>query len=167
MTEPLFFKRPQGLTAGEIAALAKAEPQAGTALDRRITGIAALDRAGPADLTFIDQPKLVDLLAVTRAGICLAQPRFAARVPSHVAVLVTAQPYRAFVAVARALFPDALRPSSFAHTSGISRDASVDPAARLEQGVSVDAGARVGPRAEIGAGTLIGANAGVGAEARI
>src|SRR5262245_14820951 len=167
MTEPLFFKRPHGLTAGEIVALAKAEPQAGAKLERRVTGIAPLDRAGPADLTFIDQTKLVGLLAVTRAGICLAQPRFAARVPSHVTVLVTAQPYRAFVTVARALFPDALRPSSFGQASGVSPDATVDPTARLEQGVTVEAGARLGPRAEIGGGTLIGANAVVGAEVRI
>src|SRR5262245_55416770 len=98
MTEPLFFKRPQGLTAGEIAALAKAEP---------------------TDLTFIDQAKLAGLLTSTRACVCLAQPRFAGRIPSHVTVLVTAQPYRAFVLTARALFPDALRPSSFTQASGV------------------------------------------------
>jgi len=167
MTEPLFFKRPQGLSAGEIATLTKAEPHPGAKLDRRVTGIAALDRAGPADLAFIDQAKLAGHLATTRAGICLAQPRFANRVPSHVTVLVTPEPYRAFVVAARALFPDALRPSSFAQTTGVSADASVDPTARLELGVTVEAGARVGPRAEIGAGTLVGANAVVGAEVRI
>ena len=35
MTEPLFFKRPQGLTAGEIAALTGAEAQTGADLERR------------------------------------------------------------------------------------------------------------------------------------
>jgi len=167
MTEPLFFKRPQGLTVGEIAALARAEPPAGAQLDRRVSGIAPLDLAGPADLTFIDQARLSGQLAATRAGICLAQPRFADRVPSHVIGLVTPEPYRAFVAAARALFPDALRPSSFAPASGVSSAASVDATARLEQGVIVEAGARVGPRAEIGAGTLIGANAVVGTGVRI
>ena len=167
MTEPLFFKRPQGLSAGEIAALAKAEPQAGAKLDRRVTGIAPLDRAGPTDLAFIDRAKHVGQLASTRAGVCLAQPRFAGRIPSHVTVLMTPEPYRAFVAAARALFPDALRPSSFMQVSGVSADASVDPTARLELGVAVEAGARVGPRAEIGTGSLIGANAVIGAEVRI
>jgi len=167
MTEPLFFKRPQGLTAGEIVALANAEPQAGAKLDRRVTGIAALDRAGPNDLAFIDQAKLSGMLALTRAGVCLAQPRFAGRIPSHVTVLVTPEPYRAFVMTARALFPDALRPSSFMQAGGVSEDASVDPTARLELGVAVEAGARIGPRAEIGAGTLVSANAVVGAEVRI
>ena len=47
MTEPLFFKRAAGLTVGEIADLTGAEPRAGADLDRRITRIAPLDRAGP------------------------------------------------------------------------------------------------------------------------
>ena len=167
MTEPVFFKRPPGLTAGEIAALAGAEPQAGAKLDRRITNIAPLDRAGPADLTFIDTARLADELASTRAGVCLAQRRFAGRAPPHVAVLVVKEPYRAFVTVARTLFPDALRPFSLSETVGIDPGASVHPTARLELGVTVDVGARVGPRAEIGTGTTIAANAVIGADVRI
>src|SRR5215208_427415 len=167
MTEPVFFTRPPGLTAGEIAALAGAEPQAGAKLDRRITNIAPLDRAGPADLTFIDTAKLADELASTRAGVCLAQRRFAGRAPPHVAVLVVKEPYRAFVTVARTLFPDALRPFSLSETVGIDPGASVHPPARLELGVTVDVGARVGPRAEIGTGTTIAANAVIGADVRI
>jgi len=167
MTEPRFFKRSAGLTAAEIAALAKAEPPAGAGLDRRITNIAPVERAGPADLTFIDNPKFIGDLAHTRAGICLAQRRFADRVPVHVVTLVTTEPYRAFVTVARALFPDALRPSSLSQAAGLSAQASVDSTARLESGVTVESGARIGPRAEIGAGTLIGANAVIGAGVRI
>ncbi|MFL6950970.1 MAG: UDP-3-O-(3-hydroxymyristoyl)glucosamine N-acyltransferase, partial [Xanthobacteraceae bacterium] len=163
----MFFKRPPGLTAGEIAALAGAEPQAGAKLDRRITNIAPLDRAGPADLTFIDNARLADELASTRAGVCLAQRRFAGRAPPHVAVLVVKEPYRAFVTVARTLFPDALRPFSLSETVGIDPGASVHPSARLELGVTVDVGARVGPRAEIGTGTTIAANAVIGADVRI
>src|SRR5215218_2151950 len=104
MTEPVFFKRPPGLTAGEIAALAGAEPQAGAKLDRRVTNVAPLDRAGPADLTFLDNAKFAGQLASTRAGICLTQRRFVDRAPAHVTVLVAPEPYRAFVAAARALF---------------------------------------------------------------
>jgi UDP-3-O-[3-hydroxymyristoyl] glucosamine N-acyltransferase len=167
MTEPLFFKRPQGMTAGEIAVLVGAEPQAGAQLDRRITNIAPLDRAGPTDLVFIDSAKLLDALATTRAGTCLTQQRFADRVPAGVTVLVAAQPYRAFVTAARALFPQALRPSSLATSAGVDAAATVDATARLEQSVSIDMGARIGPRAEIGSGTLIGANAVIGPEVRI
>src|SRR6266545_2928843 len=138
MTEPLFFTCLQGLTAGEIAALVGAEPQAGAKLDRRVVNIAPLDRAGPADLTFVDNPKLAGDLASTRAGICLAQWRFADGIPAEVTVLVAAEPYRAFVTAARALFPDALRPSSLSAAAGVDAGASVDPTARLELGATVD-----------------------------
>jgi len=167
MTEPLFFKRPPGMTAGDIAALVGAEPQAGAMLARHITNIAPLDRAGPTDLTFIDNARLAGALAATRAGVCLAQPRFAARIPEHVTVLVATHPYRAFVIAARALFPDALRPSSLSTASGVDASASVAATARLEQAVTVDMGVRIGPRAEIGSATIVGANAVIGPEVRV
>jgi UDP-3-O-[3-hydroxymyristoyl] glucosamine N-acyltransferase len=167
MTQPVFFGRSPGLTAGEIATLAGAEPEAGAQLDRRITNIAPLDRAGPADLTFLDKASFAGELTSTRAGICLTVKRFAPRIPARVTVLLTPEPYRAFVTVARALFPDALRPSSLFEASGVNPDASVHATARLELGIIVDVGARVGPSAEIGTGTVVGANAVIGAGVRI
>jgi len=167
MTEPSFFPRPDGLTAGEIATLTGATPHATADLDRRVTQVAALDRAGPNDLTFIDNPKFVAQLAATRAGVCLAGQRFAGGVPPHAVALIARNPYRAFVTVARALFPAALRPSSFSEASGVHADAFVHPAARLEFGVTVDVGARIGPRAEIGGGTIVGPNAVIGPGVRI
>jgi UDP-3-O-[3-hydroxymyristoyl] glucosamine N-acyltransferase len=82
-------------------------------------------------------------------------------------VLVVREPYRAFVAVARALFPDSLRPSSMFGAAGVAPGAHVHPSARLESGVTIDPGAVVGPGAEIGAGTIIAANAVVGPGVRI
>jgi UDP-3-O-[3-hydroxymyristoyl] glucosamine N-acyltransferase len=167
MTEPLFFKRPQGLSAGEIAALTGAEAQGGANLERSIAGIAPLDRAGPSDLSFIDNAKFLGMLAATEAGICLVTSRFAERAPAHTTVLIAREPYRAFVTVARALFPEALRPSGLSAASGIATGAMVDPTARLEVDVKIDAGAVIGPHAEIGSGTTIGANAVIGRNVRI
>src|SRR5262245_66527751 len=107
MTEPFFFDRGRGLTVGEIAALTGAAARPGADLDRRITGIAALDRAAPDDLTFLDKTKYVAQLSASDAGACLTTPRYAGRAPAHVSVLCVAEPYRAFVEVTRALFPDA------------------------------------------------------------
>src|SRR5262245_24110133 len=112
MTEPIFFSRGRGLTVGEIAALTGAAPRPGADLDRRITGIAALDRAAPNDLAFLDKPKYASQLSVSGAGACLTTERYAARAPEYMSVLSLREPYRAFVEVARKLFPDAQRPSS-------------------------------------------------------
>jgi UDP-3-O-[3-hydroxymyristoyl] glucosamine N-acyltransferase len=167
MTEPFFFPQPTGLTLGEIVTLTGAEPAAKGDLERRVTDIAPLDRAGPHDLTFFDNKKFQPQLAATHAAACLASTRIAAKAPPKTALLRCREPYRAFVAVARALFPAALRPSSLFEAEGVMTGATVHPAARLEQGVTVDPAAIIGPRAEIGAGTVVGAGAVIGAGVRI
>jgi UDP-3-O-[3-hydroxymyristoyl] glucosamine N-acyltransferase len=145
----------RALTIEEIAALTRAKPRAGDPLDRRISNIAPLDTAVAADISFLDKPKFLDALAVTRAGACFISPRFEAQAPPGLAVLVTPEPYRAFVAVTRALFPEALRPSSLFGVKGRSKDAHVHASARLEANVTVDPLAVIGADAEIGAGVTI------------
>jgi UDP-3-O-[3-hydroxymyristoyl] glucosamine N-acyltransferase len=167
MTEPLFFERPNGLTAQEIAALTGAVARADAILERRVSGIAALERAGPRDLAFLQNPKYAAPFATTRAGICLTTERFAESAPPDVAVLVTPAPYRAFVAVAQALYPAALRPSSLFEASGVSAGAHVHPTARLESGVTVDPAAVIGPHAQIGSGSVIAPTAVIGPHVRI
>jgi len=167
MTEPRFFRIAKSLTIAEIAALTGAEPAKGVAADRAIANIAALDAAGPRDLTFLDNAKYLDDLATTRAGACLMAPRYRDRAPADLAVLLVREPYRAFVAVARALFPDSLRPASLFDGAGVASGAIVHPTARLESGAVIDPGAVIGPGAEIGADTLVGANAVIGPGVRI
>jgi UDP-3-O-[3-hydroxymyristoyl] glucosamine N-acyltransferase len=159
---PVFFRPTRALTIGDIVTLTGAEPQPSDALDRCIDNIAPLDTAGPAELTFFDNAKYADQFALTRAGACLTAPRFAEPGPAGVAILRIKEPYRAFVAVARALFPAALQASSLFATQGISDRALVHPSARLEAGVTVDPAAVVGPDAAIGAGTVIGPGAVIG-----
>jgi UDP-3-O-[3-hydroxymyristoyl] glucosamine N-acyltransferase len=167
MTEPLFFKVARSLTLAEIAALTGAQLGDGVPLDRAIRNIAPLDSAGPNDLTFFDNARYLDELAGTRAGACLLAPRFVKKARPDLAVLLVREPYRAFVAVARTLFPGSLRPSSLFGAEGIAIGAHVHATARLENGVAIDPGAVIGPGAEIGAGTIVAANAVVGPGVRI
>src|SRR5262249_14654988 len=96
-----FFTRPAGLSVSEIADLTGAKPRDGAKLDGIVSGVAALDRARPTDLAFMDSAKYVDSLSRTSAGVCLTTERFAERAPTGTAVLLTAEPFRDFVAVAR------------------------------------------------------------------
>ncbi len=159
---PDFFPIAHELTIGEIVTLTRAKPRPGILLDRRIGNIAPLDTARASDISFLDDPKYLGQLAVTRAGACLLKPRFEDAAPDNLAVLVTAEPYGAFVAVARALFPAALRPSSLFAASGRAASAHVHASARIEARVTIDPLAVIGPGAEIGAGTLIAAGAVIG-----
>jgi UDP-3-O-[3-hydroxymyristoyl] glucosamine N-acyltransferase len=167
MTDPIFFKRPQGLTVAEIATLTGATLSDPSRGDRLITGVASLDRAGPNDLAFLENLRYADGLAATGAGACLIAERFVKEAPPSLLLLVAREPYQGFVAVIRKLFAGALRPSSLFDAEGVVPGAFVHPKARLEDGVTVEPGAVIGPRAEIGSGTMIGAGAAIGADVRI
>jgi UDP-3-O-[3-hydroxymyristoyl] glucosamine N-acyltransferase len=162
-----FFKTPSRLTVGEIAALTQAQLRSDAPSDRVIADIAALERARPSDLTFLESGKHLAALETTRAGACLMTAQFEARAPKGVVALCVKEPYRAFVMVARKLHPDALRPSSLSDTQGAAPGANIHPTAEIEAGVTIDPGAMIGPRAAIGSGTVIGANAVIGPNVQI
>jgi UDP-3-O-[3-hydroxymyristoyl] glucosamine N-acyltransferase len=167
MENRYFFDRPRGLTVAEIVALTGAEAGQGAPVSLLIKGVAPVDLAGPADLAFVEGNKFADALTKTRAGACLMPKRFADRAPKGLVVLYSEQPYRAFVAVHRKLYPQSLRPASLFEADGIFEGATVHPTAWLESDVTVDPGAVIGPRAEIGAGTIIAANAVIGPDVTI
>ncbi len=148
-------------------ALTGAKPADGAPLDSRISNIASLQRATASELAFFENAKYAQQLASTHAGACLVTERFASLVPKRTVALRIAKPYRAFVMVARKLFPEALRPSSLFEAKAVAPGAFVHDSARLEHGVTVDPGVVIGPRAEIGAGTRIAAGAVIGPDVRI
>jgi UDP-3-O-[3-hydroxymyristoyl] glucosamine N-acyltransferase len=164
---PDFVRAATALTTGEIATLTHAKLRDGDPSDRLISNIAPLDAAGASDLSFLDNSKFLNELADTRAGACLVAPRFAAAAPRRLVVLEAPHPYAGFVAAARKLFPQALRPSSLFGVAGHAPGAAVHSTARLEGGVTIDPLAVIGPRAEVGAGTVIAAGAVIGPGVRI
>jgi UDP-3-O-[3-hydroxymyristoyl] glucosamine N-acyltransferase len=162
-----FFPPAAAPALREIAQWTGATLGAGADPDRWVRDVAPLDQAGPDELTFLDNPRYLDLFRVTRAGAAFVAPRQAGEAPAGCAVLITPQPYRAMALTMARLYPGALKPRSSFGENGVSPAAFVHSAARLEPGVVVDPGAVIGPGAEIGAGTLIGANAVIGPEVRI
>ena len=161
------FHDPSSLSVAEIAELTRAVPREGTLLSHRITHIAPIDLAGPCDLAFLDNPKFAAALATTEAGAILTTERFERQAPKRLNVLRAREPSRAFAAVARELYREALRPASPVEADGVMPGAFVHPSASLGEGVTVDPGAVIGPRARIGAGTIIAANAVIGAEVQV
>ncbi|PLX39667.1 MAG: UDP-3-O-(3-hydroxymyristoyl)glucosamine N-acyltransferase [Hyphomicrobiales bacterium] len=167
MNDPEFFKAPDPVSIETIcewtsATMAEGDPAT------VIRGVAALDLAAAGDLTFIDNPRYLPLLAETGASACFAPKKFVDKIPSHVIALEAKDPYRAFATVMTRFYPAATKLRGVCpEQEGISPRAHVDDQARLETGVIVEPGAVVGPDAEIGTGTVIAANAVVGAGVRI
>jgi UDP-3-O-[3-hydroxymyristoyl] glucosamine N-acyltransferase len=155
MSDPVFHHRGAGLAVKNIAELTGARAVI-PLTHQSISEIAASDRAGPHDITIVDQGDAERQLRLTQAGACFVRQGLADNAGPHTIALVVEDPYRAFLRVAAALYPDATRPSSLFEVQGRAPSALVHPTARVEAGVTIDPLAMVGPGAEIGSGTVIG-----------
>lgn len=120
--------------------------------DQPITRVAALDAAGPGDVTFFSNPRYARALAATRATAVIA----ADDVPVPVAALRTKEPYVAFARALALLHPQPAPPA------GVHATAVVGPGAVLGADVSVGPYACIGAAAVIGARTVIRAHVTVG-----
>ncbi len=168
MSEPSFFPVPQAMSLPEILALTGATTAPGAEPpERRIDGIASLERAGPGDASYCEGRRFVAKLRETRAGVCFVKAGEVEAVPAGTVALVSGDPHRAYTVLGRQLYPSALRPAPIVPVGTISERAHIDPTARLEEGVTVDPFAVIGSGVEIGRDTLIGAGAVIGAGVRI
>jgi UDP-3-O-[3-hydroxymyristoyl] glucosamine N-acyltransferase len=143
------------MTVREIAALVNGMVDGDH--DRQIAGVAALDVAGPTDLTFADA-RALGQAAHSRAGCILVPPDKS--LPGLTTVAV-AEPKLAFIRAAAALVP------APPHSEGIHTTAVVMPAATLAPGVSVGPHCVVGSRARVGARTRLAARVVVGEDAEV
>jgi UDP-3-O-[3-hydroxymyristoyl] glucosamine N-acyltransferase len=162
MKHHTFFGEPPRLTLGDIAEMTGAHLADPKRALLPITGLAVLDEAGPSHLTFLENSKYASQLANCHAAACLVNQRMERDLPAHVTALRVADPYRAFVTVARRFHADALRPPLQFGSAGVATNAVVHPTARLEDDVSIEPLAVIGPGVEIGSGTIIGPGAVIG-----
>jgi UDP-3-O-[3-hydroxymyristoyl] glucosamine N-acyltransferase len=115
-----------------------------------ITGVAGLESAGPAQVSFLDNPKYTAAARATRAGAVIVDPSFG---PLAVPTLQIANPYLAF-ARAIELFYQAPR-----YPPGIHPTAVVDASARFGPEVHIGPYAVIGAGVELGPGSVVLAHA--------
>ena len=156
MADARFYTASGPLTLLQLAEIAGATIAPDADESRQFGDVAALEAAGPSDVSFLDNRKYIAALASSQAGACLLRPELADRAPPGMALLATPAPYKAYARIARAFHPEQ------AEKPGIHASAHVDPSARLAPDVGVGPGAVIGARAEIGARCRIGANAVIG-----
>ncbi len=174
--DPRFFARsgPFDITALAAAGNARIEGHEGGAIAARLfAGVAPLQSAGPAEVSFLDNRSYAGLLGATKAGAVIIHPEMAGSVPAGAVALVTPEPYLAWARIA-ALFHPIPPP-----TPGIAPSAVIDPAARIDPaaeigplavigaGAEIGAGCRIGPLAVVGAGVVLGRDCRIGAQVSI
>jgi UDP-3-O-[3-hydroxymyristoyl] glucosamine N-acyltransferase len=134
--------------------------------DTEVRAVAPLERAGPADISFLSNSRMRATAAHSRAGALILSPldEEAVRTSYEGARIVTSNPYAYFARTAQYLAPRTM-PEPGVHPSAVVHDsARVDPAAHIGPQVTVEAGAVVKAGAVIDAGCYIGREAVVGEE---
>jgi UDP-3-O-[3-hydroxymyristoyl] glucosamine N-acyltransferase len=126
--------------------------------DVEIARIAAIEDAGPGDLTFFANRKYADALRHTRASAVIAAPGVTG-LPC--AIVRAADPYLTF-ARALGVFADGWRPAPGVHPQAV-----VEAGATVAADASVGAFAYVGEGARIGARTILHPHVSVGRSAEI
>jgi UDP-3-O-[3-hydroxymyristoyl] glucosamine N-acyltransferase len=135
--------------------------------ERRFSGVAPLQAAGPDDVSFLDNRRYAALLQATRAGAVVLAAPYAAQVPPGVIAIVAAHPYLGFARVAALLHPP-VQPVPGVHpTAIVAPDATVGDGTEIGPYVVIGAGAAIGAGSILGAHVVIGAGVEIGAECRL
>lgn len=134
--------------------------------DVDLTGIAPLDAATPADLSFLSSKRYESQIGETSAGAVLVEEGFAGE--SAAPVIHVDHPYAALRRSLELLYPPEETPPPGIHPTAV-----VDPAASLGNDVSVgpmaviERGAVIGVRTTIGAGVYVGRDVQIGEDCRL
>ena len=162
--DPRFYRRSGPYSLAEVAQAAGVETRA---TELTISGVAPLQTAGPAEVSFLDNSKYAAALEQTRAGTVLVRPDMLQRVPAGTVPLVTADPYPAWARVAALFYPlPPARPG--VHTAAVVHaEAEIDPTAEIGPLAIIGANVFIGARSRIGAGAVIGDGVVIGPDCRI
>jgi UDP-3-O-[3-hydroxymyristoyl] glucosamine N-acyltransferase len=164
--DPRFFTRNGPFTAAEIAAAAQGQPPQGAG-DRRFTGLATLQLAGPDQVSFLDNRRYADQLASTRAGCVMVHPEMLGRVPAGCLPIVMTEPRLGWARVAALFHPLPPLRTGVHGSAVVDPTAVIDPTAEIGPFVVVEAGAQIGPRCRIGASAVIGQGVVLGPDCRV
>jgi UDP-3-O-[3-hydroxymyristoyl] glucosamine N-acyltransferase len=162
------------LTLAELAEdLGVPAPAAGGEME--VTGLAALDRAGPTELGLVANPSFLKRLAASKAGALLVEAGLAERVAEREAAdpggrgrrpcLVVPDAQAAMRQILERILPEApweaeVHPTAVVHPTAIlGEGVGVGPYAVVEAHVVVGRGSRIGAHAVVGAGARIGEDA--------
>jgi UDP-3-O-[3-hydroxymyristoyl] glucosamine N-acyltransferase len=147
-------------TLAELAARVGGSVEGDGAL--RIEGIAPLEAAGPAEISFFANRKYRKAFEASRAGAVIVEPD--EDVPAGRTVLRAAPAYLAFAKISTAFHPPREPLPEIAPEAVVHPAAQVHPSAQVMPLATVGARAQVGPRTIVFPGVQLGEDVRVGAD---
>ena len=129
--------------------------------ERDILRVAALEDAGPEDLSFVTGGRGAKAASASQAGCLLARPDYP---NSEQRTLIRVTDPRAAIARVIPLFYPPAQPEPGIHPSAVvGAGAVIDPSAHIGAMVTIGVGAQIGPATSLGPGCSIGEQVRIGA----
>ena len=128
--------------------------------EKQITGLATLQEAGPAQLSFLANPQYRKYLAGSRAAALLLKAADAEGFAGD--ALVVPDPYLAYARISHLFDPKPKAVAGVHPTAVVAPDAVVDPTASIGAFAVIESAARIGAGVTVGAHCFIGARSEVG-----
>lgn len=152
MIDSHFYNNTGPYTMGELAKLINAEI-VNCDPNRKIIGVAPLNLATNAHLTFYHNPQYKSMLETTQAGLCIISPESQAHAPAHLSLLISKNPYRTYAELAGIFYQD--KP---AQPNGIHSSAVVASTAKIGENCSIGAFCFIADEVEIGNNCILEAH---------
>ena len=127
---------------------------------RTVDGVGTLAGAGPAQLSFLANPRYRNQLLESTAGVVVLREEDASGFPGT--ALLASDPYVAFARIAALFERKPVHAAGIHATAWVDAAADVDPSAQVGPHASVGARSRVQAGARIGAGCVVGEDCVVG-----
>lgn len=150
------------LTAGAVAHLVGGELRGDPSV--RVVRVAALDRAGPDELSFFANHRYLQEFSSSRAGLVLISSELADEADGPECRIVVAKPQEAMLLVLPALYPAAPRELGI-HPSAVigrgvrlGRDVAIGAHSVIGDGAVLGDRVVIGPLCDVGRGVAIGAD---------
>ena len=133
-----------GFTLGELAATLGAKLEGDP--DRRVTGVAPLETAGPEQISFLIDARYRSAAEASRAGALLVADSMSG-LPAP--LLRSSSPQQALIALLTLFHPVVPPPAGIDSSAMVARDARIDASASIGALAVIGAGAVIGPRVRV------------------
>jgi UDP-3-O-[3-hydroxymyristoyl] glucosamine N-acyltransferase len=167
MADPRFFNRAGPFTLDALSALTGAGLLRAEDGARLCRDVAPLETAGPDEVSFLENRKYIEAFSHSSAGAAFVDERAAAHAPAGMALLVSAEPYKAYALAARAFYPAADVVARRASSAIIDPGAIVPADCDIAHNVVIERGVRLGRRCRVGANAVIEAGVEIGDDCSI
>ncbi|MEH6474742.1 MAG: UDP-3-O-(3-hydroxymyristoyl)glucosamine N-acyltransferase [Sneathiella sp.] len=167
MADPLFFEKHGSYSLDELAKLVGAELVNVPNPEIMVLDVRPLDTANSGHISFFSNAKYLQEFASSNASACIISKQFVDIAPDDMALLVVADPYKAYALIATHFYPGEISNGVIHPTALVSKTARIGDNVSIGAYSVVEDGVRIGRNSIVGNHCTIAKNVQIGRGCKI